>query len=299
MATVTVVAEPGSTFDGDLNRLLALVDLAADCGANYLKTQWCSDPEALARRRNAADYLPHYQVLKYPLAWHETLAARCAERGIGYAVTVYLPYDVEPIDRFVSFYKVSAFEIGATDLFDAIVARALNNDRKLVVSFSFGIDPTVALSKVVSTNVDDEQQARAQLVGSRTVRLHCVSAYPTPLDDLNLATLSTFDGLSDHTAAADPDTIGVGAMAVSAGATWIERHVRLESCRPQNPDYPVSLGHHQFAEYVRRIRLAERARGTAKTYGPTPSEAPMLKHRATSDPTDAKPDGSQRRTRRS
>jgi sialic acid synthase SpsE len=93
--------------------------------------------------------------------------------------------------------------------------------------------------------------------------LHCVSEYPTPIERLGLRNgmqeSNCVDGLSDHTA--NPL---VGALAVAAGATIIESHIRLDDTNPGNPDYPHSLSASKgalfsYAEYVSNIRTAEKA----------------------------------------
>lgn len=269
---ISIVAESGCTHEGDLGKLFALAEMCADAGVDGFKTQWCSDPEELCRRRNAAEYLPAYQWLRFPLSWHEQIAERCHALGLSYSSTAYLPQDVAAIDPYIDWYKIAAFETGAIDLVEAVVQRMRSNDKPLIMSLGLGADVP---SAVVGDDDDDDE------IVMRTKFLRCVSAYPTPIAELNLALIAAndpIDGLSDHTAASDRDSLLVGAFAVAAGATWIERHVRLESCSPSNPDYTVSLSAHQLTEYVRLVRLAESALGSSKATGPMPSETPMLKH---------------------
>ena len=90
-------------------------------------------------------------------------------------------------------------------------------------------------------------------------RLHCISAYPADLAQTNLAALRDnyeIDGLSDHSHQTD-----MGALAVAAGASIIETHVRLDDTDPANPDYAVSFTPAEFAEYVRLVRRAETIMG--------------------------------------
>jgi sialic acid synthase SpsE len=94
--------------------------------------------------------------------------------------------------------------------------------------------------------------------------LHCVSSYPTPIDEANLCWIGEiareFDvptGYSDHTR-----EIASGAMAVAAGAVIVEKHLTYDRTA-QGPDHSASADPGQFAEYVRMIRMAKRLRGTA------------------------------------
>jgi len=68
--------------------------------------------------------------------------------------------------------------------------------------------------------------------------LHCISNYPAKLEDLNISNIweAELDGLSDHTTS----TL-IGALAVAAGATIVEKHIRLADTDPSNPDYGHSL----------------------------------------------------------
>lgn len=261
-----VIAETGCTHEGDLNALLSLVDMAAEAGCDALKSQWVSDPAELCRRRNARDYQPYYEWLKFPAAWHQQLLERCARRGLAYGCTVYLPQDVAVIDPFVSFYKVAAFEAESADLLDIYADLLLANKKRVYVSVAMG------------AHWDPAAHFPMNELGDRVHALRCVSAYPTPADQLNLATIRAqgFAGLSDHTA---PDNVQTGALAVAAGATVIERHIRLESCRPNNPDYTVAMSLHGLVEYVKRIRDAELVMGEPDATAAQPAEAPMLKFR--------------------
>jgi sialic acid synthase SpsE len=88
--------------------------------------------------------------------------------------------------------------------------------------------------------------------------LHCVSSYPTPEYEANLAVIQTladaFDcvvGFSDHT-----ESTTIGGYAAAAGARIIEKHLTLDRSR-SGPDHAFSLEPAQMAEYIRNIRRTE------------------------------------------
>ena len=106
--------------------------------------------------------------------------------------------------------------------------------------------------------------------------LHCTTAYPTPLQDVNLRAmdlLSAFKvkgiGYSDHT-----DGIAVPALAVAHGATIIEKHFTLDPTLP-GPDHQASITPPLFAEMVDNIRMCELVLGREEKE-PTPSEIPNI-----------------------
>jgi N,N'-diacetyllegionaminate synthase len=84
--------------------------------------------------------------------------------------------------------------------------------------------------------------------------LHCVSAYPAPISEMNLRAVGR--GLSDHSR-----NLLTGAVAVGAGARIIETHYRLDTCHPTNPDYAVAFTPAEFTQYVKNIRDAEAMMG--------------------------------------
>ena len=91
---------------------------------------------------------------------------------------------------------------------------------------------------------------------------HCVSSYPTPLNQLNLNNVKflseNFDvdvGLSDH-------TIGnlAAALSIGLGACAIEKHFKLDE-QESSPDALFSLLPQQFEQLVADCKAAKIALG--------------------------------------
>lgn len=253
-----VIAEPGCTAQGDLATMLRQIDMVVAAGANVFKGQWTSSAEKMAARRHASTYQRFYRWLEWPVEWHEQLRARCALRGIEYMSTVYLPEDVATIAPFVSRFKISSFEAMDPECLRANAAHG----KPVIISTGLTVDRSVWPS------------AMALWV------LQCTSAYPAPVETLNLSVLrgQEYDGLSDHS---DPSFTWVGALAVAAGASIVETHVRLDDCHPQNPDYAVARNPRQLEDYIRHIRFAEAALGDG-VKKLEPAELAMLRYRVKS-----------------
>src|SRR3546814_18162269 len=109
----------------------------------------------------------------------------------------------------------------------------------------------------------EEAVAAARSAGATDIAvLHCVSAYPTPPEQANLATiaelgrrLGTVVGLSDHTM----DTL-VAALAVGVGASIIEKHVPLAPA-DGGVDSAFSLEPDDMTRPVRDLRTARAPTG--------------------------------------
>ena len=265
---VFVIAEAGSTHDGDLDKARRLVELAKACDADAVKFQFWSSAERLAERRRAPDYLETYRRYQMPRAWLEPLWRACEVQEIEFMATTYLPEDVATIAPFVSRFKIASFE--AADL--GFVRAHFAFEKPLYVST--GMLGVPEMQRLVWSGA-------AGLDLDRDVLLHCVSAYPCPPQDLHLRTIAEMNygidgvalrGLSDHT-----PSLLAGAVAVGAGAVVIEKHVKLHETAPTNPDAAVALGPRWLRQYIAQIREAEVLMGEPISR-PLPVEAPMRRY---------------------
>lgn len=266
MGKTFIIAEAGSSWvtpDGawDVSSAARLIDAAAACGANAVKFQWTSDGEKMASRRGlgpeAAAMYKKY--LQWPEHLLEVFKVRAEGVGLEFMCTTYLIEDIATIAPLVKRFKVSAFEAG----WDEFVEAHYEHERPVIVSVNYGKD--------IEENFEECD-------GDVSVLL-CTSKYPTKIEDLHLSRLSPdecrgmqgkyvhqfFHGLSDHTTSTH-----TGMMAVSCGASIIEKHIRLSDTSVDNPDYGHSLccdsagtpeesEKPPFRQYVELIRLAERA----------------------------------------
>lgn len=250
MTPILIIAEPGSTHEGSLNRMLDLITMTKEIGANVYKSQWVSSPARLAERRRAPEYEAAYEAIAYPERWNAKLAAACHELGLEYWCSVYLPEDAAIVAPHVDTLKISSFEMLAEDLRAAVIA--------------------TGKTYVISTGLASIEEARrAALSLFIRAMLHCVSAYPTPVDQLNLAAIGhltlALDGYGVPVGFSDHSTHKLtGAMAVAAGAQLVEFHVRLHDTPSTNPDYCVSRDHVRALDYIEAIRLAETMLGDGR-----------------------------------
>lgn len=281
MATY-VIAEAGSCHDSFFHKAAALVREAKDCGADAVKFQYWSDPNELADRRRVPDaYREIYKRYQLPIEWLKRLREHADEVGIDFMCTAYLPQDVHALSCLVKHFKVASFEAEATDvlmahlpyLWTTKTTKEAEHQRLLMVSMGMGAIFPPSL-------VEPFQHAMHRLRF-----LHCVSAYPAPCSELNLALVrekkfngaQRRDGFSDHS---DPELTWTGALAVATGATIIEAHIKLWKTDESNPDAPHAMRREQFEGYVRHIRFAETCIGQSLPCGVvSPSESAMLEYK--------------------
>jgi N-acetylneuraminate synthase/N,N'-diacetyllegionaminate synthase len=232
------------------------VDVAADTGADAVKFQ-TFDPELLvASDTEAAPYQQAtghqrqdemLRALMLPgAAWRE-LAAHAAERGLQFLSTA---FDDRSL-KIVLELGVAALKVPSGELDNvSFIARLASCGLPLVLSTGMG-------------NLNEVQAAvDASAEAPGICLLHCVTAYPTPVEASNLRALGTMAerfrlpvGWSDHT------TGSVTAIAaVALGASVLEKHFTLDRSLP-GPDHGASEDPESFAAYVRDVRAAESALG--------------------------------------
>jgi len=252
-----VIAEIGSCHDGSLDKAKRLVRAAAAAGADVVKGQWWSSPDRLADRRGVPPaYREIYRRYRMPTAWLPILQAECHAAGVEWACTTYLPEDVATIEPFVERFKISSFEAFDRDFLEA----HLEFRKPLIVSVGMADD-----QEPYDVGERFLERSRATGLAFQDLHLlHCVSAYPAPLEAYALSVLrrwsDPYDGIPGVTSVGVSDHSGhiwMGGLAVAAGAQIIEAHLRLDDTDPQNPDFRTAFTPHEFKTYVRNIRLAE------------------------------------------
>lgn len=260
--TTLVIAEAGVNHNGDMATAMLLVDAAADSGADVVKFQTFSADRLVTPSARKADYQARHGApdetqhamlrrLELSASDHAALIARARARGIAFLST---GFDEQSVDMLVGL-GMDRLKVPSGEITNLPYLRHLGS-RGLPIIMSTGM-----------SDLDEVRAALAVLEESGATResvtvLHCTTAYPAPVADVNLhamvtmaATLSVDVGYSDHTMGHQ-----VAVAAVALGATVIEKHLTLDRSAP-GPDHEASLEPAEFAEMVRAIRSIEKALG--------------------------------------
>lgn len=252
---VTIIAEAAQGYEGDATLARLLVRAAAAGGADAVKFQVVYADEFATR---AYAYHALFKSLEMPMAAWEAVAAEAKTRGIKLVCDV---FGLESLEVALTL-GAAGVKVHATDFFNRpVVETALA--RAPHVYFSAG---GIEVSEI------EEWLARAGTAAlPRLTMLYGFQAEPTLVGDNHLARLGAlrarFPGLGlgfmDH-AAGDADDAGwLGALALPFGVSVIEKHITLERSL-QLEDYVSAATPTEFVAYVRRIRAAEAALGSAE-----------------------------------
>ncbi len=265
-----IIVELSGNHKGSLEQALKLIDCAAATGADAIKIQtYTADtitlnhdgPEFTLTKGLWAGRTLHnlYQEAHTPWDWHPALFKRAKSHNIPIFSS---PFDTTAIDLLESLntpaYKIASFEI--TDI--GLIKNATATKKPIIISTGMA----------TLDEIEEAVQAVEDAGGTQLALLHCISGYPTPIEDCNLRTISDMQnrfsvpiGLSDHTI---DNTAALTATAL--GAAIIEKHFTIDRS-DGSVDAAFSLEPAQFNELVTQCRRAHSALGVSG-YDIKPSE---------------------------
>ena len=256
---VLVIAECGVNHNGNIENALRLVKVAAEAGADIVKFQTFT-AEALVVSKNPKNQPDsgvetQYVMLKklqLERAHHLELIDHCNKCRIEFLST---PFDLESI-RYLAGLDLSYFKIPSGEITNLPYLRLVGGYGKPII-----LSTGMADESEIETALDILEASGTQR--EKITMLHCNTAYPTPMKDVNLRAMiglrekfGVVVGYSDHTLG-----IEVPVAAVAMGARVIEKHLTLDRNLP-GPDHLSSLMPNDFEQMTEAIRSIEIALGS-------------------------------------
>ncbi|MFP4573688.1 MAG: N-acetylneuraminate synthase family protein [Desulfobacterales bacterium] len=293
--TVRFIAEVSSNHHQDLKRCLRFIDEAARVGCDGVKFQLFKVDELFSQEVfTAQPETANRKQWELPVQFLPDLAARCREKGLLFSVTPFYLKAVEELYPYVDFYKIASYEL----LWEDLLKSCARTGKPVVLSTGMAdMDEIQHAVEIIVASVPSTQDWPCTDFPPLTL-LHCVSGYPAPPDQCNLAAIQTlreafasYDisahgsgtgrieiGWSDHSVRP-----GVIYRAVHGwGAEMIEFHLDLEG---EGEEF--STGHCWLPEGIKNVIDAVKTGFNADGSGvksPAPSEMPDRDWRA--DPID-------------
>ncbi|GAB4550248.1 MAG: N-acetylneuraminate synthase [Phycisphaerales bacterium] len=253
--TPYVIAEIGVNHDGRPEKALALIELAAQAGADAVKFQYfeagrlmSADARLAAYQRSGGETDPAAMLDRLALGPDDLArCVRCAHENDMHAI--------------VSVFSTELVSVAAGmgwDAFKSASPDVIHRELLLAMAGS-------GLPLIVSTGASeasDVTRARKWLDehADRIAFLHCVSSYPAPVEDAHVGAIAHVAelvepcpvGYSDHTS-----DVLTGFVAARHGALILEKHFTDDRTLP-GPDHAASLDPKGFSEYVHYARRTAR-----------------------------------------
>lgn len=255
-----VICELSGNHNGSLERALVMLEAAAATGADAIKIQTYT-PDTITLDHDSPDFRIEgglwdgrtlydlYGEAQTPYEWHAALFAKAKQLGV---ILFSTPFDETAIDLLEGLdapaYKIASFEV--IDL--PLIASVARRGKPMIIST--GMANLAEIGDAVDTALKHGAPG--------VVLLHCVSAYPAPMDEANVRTVpdlatrfGVISGLSDHTPGS-----AASVAAVALGACVIEKHFTLARS-DGGPDAAFSLEPAEFTALTRDCKEAWRALG--------------------------------------
>ncbi|MES2376888.1 MAG: pseudaminic acid synthase [Bacteroidota bacterium] len=221
-----IVAEMSGNHNQSLERAFAIVDAAAEAGADAIKLQtYTADTLTMKgvhtiKEEGSLWYGKElhdlYKEAYTPWEWHEQIIKRAESKNL---ICFSSPFDETAVDLLESLntpaYKIASFE---------------NTHHPLLIKVAKTGKPVI-MSTGVSTVADIDESVKVLRSNGckELIILKCTSTYPATAENTNLLTIPHMRdlyncpvGLSDHTMG-----VGVSVAAVALGAVLIEKHFTL------------------------------------------------------------------------
>lgn len=239
-----IIAEISANHCGSKSLFLKSIEAASKSGADLVKIQTYDEKDMVVSKNfkiksglwKNKNLYELYKKAKTPYSWHPDAFKLAKKKNISLFSTPFSEKAVDFLEKFnPPLYKISSFEI--TDL--NLINKIAKTKKPVIIS--------TGLSNIKEIKIAIKQIRKHH---RKIAILHCVSGYPTPIEQINLKRINFLKkklstnliGLSDHTK-------GVEAASAASilGIVAIEKHFILNK-RLKSPDSEFSITPNELKE---------------------------------------------------
>ena len=236
-----IIAEAGSNHNQNINYAKKMIDIAASSGCDAVKFQVFEADKIIQKKYKGWKIL---KSLEFYIPWLRILKKYANKKKLLFGLSV---FDTNFISS-LKFNDLDFIKIASTEIQDLNLIKAAAKLKKPIILSTGGaniIDISKAFYCVKKFN-------------DNFAFLHCVSAYPAKVNQLNLNMIATMKnflgapiGYSDHSL-----SVSIPSIAVAKGACIIEKHITFDK-NAKGPDHAFALNQDELKIMVKNIRDAE------------------------------------------
>ena len=252
-----IIAEIGINHNGSLETAKKLIDVAAVAGCDAVKFQKRNPDVCVPEHQKnkpketpwgKMTYLEYKHKVEFNQEEYDEIDSYCKERGIAWSAS---PWDIDSL-KFINQYEMPFIKIPSAMITNEDLVRESAKTGKKII---------------LSTGMSTEQEVTQAVVwllseNAEFTLLHCNSAYPAPIEDLNLSYIKALKekykcevGYSGH-----EFRLGTTVAAIYLGASVLERHITLDRSM-WGSDHLASVEPQGLIKLVRGVRELEAAFG--------------------------------------
>ncbi len=246
--SVFIIAEIGTSHDGDLKKAEELIAAASEAGVDCVKFQYVIADEIIHQNTGNVSLpggdIPLYErfcALERSMSFYSELKRITEDNNLIFLCT---PFGIESAKNLKQI-GVDGFKVASPELNHYPLLKEINNS-------------PVILSTGVSTLGDIERALT--YVSKDTALLHCITSYPAPESEYNLKLIPTLStifgvpvGISDHS----KDPLLVPMLTTALGGSIIEKHITM-SKKGDGLDDPIAINPKELALMCTKVRGTEK-----------------------------------------
>lgn len=257
MTKTYIIAEIGINHNGSLEIAKKLIDIAAVAGCDAVKFQKRNPDVCVPEHQKQVmretpwgemTYLEYKYRVEFEKEEYDEIDRYCREKGIAWSAS---PWDMDSLE-FLQQYDLPFIKVPSAMITNEELMRGCARTGMKVI-FSAGMSTLEETDQAVDWMRDEN---------AKFALLHCNSAYPAPLEDLNLRCIQTLQdryncevGYSGH-----EFRLGTTVASVYLGASILERHITLDRTM-WGSDHLASVEPQGLIKLVKGVRELEIALG--------------------------------------
>ena len=248
--TINVIAEIGSVHDGSFGNSKKLIDLAKECGSDFVKFQYhIAKHESLKNAINPKYFndekrYDYFERTSFTLEQWKALISHAKYKKIKFLCSVF------SIESFKNLYSlgVRSFKIPSGEVSNLPLLVEMAKNKNIIIFLSTGM-----------SNFKEIEDAYKIFKKNKLIVMQCTSQYPCEdkmvginvFDDFKKIFKNCVLGFSDHT----QENIAA-ILAVSKGAKYFEKHLTF-SKKMYGSDAKFASEPPEFKKYCETLKKAE------------------------------------------
>tara|TARA_Y100001970_G_C14259925_1_gene879567 strand:- start:24245 stop:25051 length:807 start_codon:yes stop_codon:yes gene_type:complete len=244
-----LIAEIGWNFLGDMNLAKEMISAAKESGADYAKFQTWSTKDLIEGPWHKDGRINLYKKAELSENDHYELNEFCKKKKIIFLTSVFNKKYLQ----FLKYLKLNTIKVASMEITNFELLKEMNKIYKNII-ISTG-----------ASKIDEVKKVFNYVDKKKCILMHCVSAYPTPAENINLPRIKVLKkickriGYSGHMVGIS-DALG----SLEYGPNFIEKHFTIDKNLPGRDNQLSILPHEMkiLSNYIKNHKKIKKFKGS-------------------------------------